>query len=349
MSKIPQSTPIDNPAAYAWKHQQAADDTLQSLQLEHRMGRSLNDFFNSRSYFLVGGGNLQANLDLFWTGTGLTSPLGGGIAAYSRRTFKYPLLVMRTILPILDVNNRIWIGFEDGDSTPGQNIIAFYMDNNFRMIGSGNSRAANAALPATYDTAVNTYKLKINKNNAEFFVNDVLVQVSIFDLAPAPLVIADYPPYIVLNTPRWNGLEEITALAEIYNVTGAQRTIGCDITGNNFTIGDGVPIPGRVYPLYTTATLDLWTGLAIGAAVTSHPIPVWGYSNRTLYFETGAAGGTIVIQSYRSVGGWFNYETKVLAANTPWVYALTNEMIAARCVYTPNGAETIGNAEMYLS
>jgi len=103
-------------------------------------------------------------------------------------------------------------------------------------------------------------------------------------------------------------------------------------------------------PLYNEDTETKWSNLDTnGNTQTSHPVPIWGYPNRTLYFESDAAG-TLDIEIYVG-GGWQVYDSPSVTANELLSYNLPAEMQAPlmRCVYTPTDSDTITYSEVHLA
>lgn len=91
---------------------ETSDDALQSLQIEHRLGRSLNDFFNSR-IGPVGEPPQKVDVDSYWTADGLAVPSGyQNLSVYSRAVFSYPQLAAYTKLPTLATGLSYWVGLK---------------------------------------------------------------------------------------------------------------------------------------------------------------------------------------------------------------------------------------------
>lgn len=315
------------------------DDGLQSIQLEHRGGRSLNDFFVSR-----GALTSFTDLDTWWTNT-LRVPTGGGsIAIYSRKAFSYPMLGFRMILPGIAANADLWVGFERGGAAPitGIPLIAL-LDANTGTYFNGFEASPHIEdiLPANAYTALNRYTLKVNKCSAELFVDYDLIAVLLAGVPEALPVWENNPPY-ALASGKAILPKSLPTLLETHTETQISSE------GNSFIAADGDPLPPRQYALYNENTATKWTGLATaGALQTSHPVPVWGYTNKSLYFMADGAG-TLTVQIY-SGGGWRTIATPAVAANTLVVYALASETPIARCTYDPSNNDTITLAEWCLS
>jgi len=329
-------------------------DALQSIQIEHRLGRSLNDFFNGRITPHATGVAERVDLDKYWTSAGLVCPAGyGPIAAYSRKAFSYPILSLDTVLtaPGVGVNN--YIGFEDGGGFPCfLAALRTLTEVLFGIMEVGGLVIVNfhiqPLLPADFATERHHYQIKINRCNVELTVDRELVLVVLLGLPETIPTWENNPPYVIGSVAGLFAPKSVTSLFEVVSPgTGSDILLYPGL--NMFTLVDGDPLPPRQYALYTESTNTKWNGLAPGAVVTSHPVPVWGYPKKTLVFQATAAGN-LDIQVY-SGGGWRSWVPGgiTLVANQLEVYNLNGEIPIARCVYTRTAAETITLAEWYLN
>lgn len=328
------------------------DDGLQATLLEHRIGRSLNDFFVARQY-LDGVTPTKANVDDYWTTAfgPLTAP--NIVAIYSRRAFAYPFLVVATTLTAPAVGAISWIGLENGAQGYGGYVA---------LIGGGATNWKFGAFAAgqftpqldiqsllgiNYTTYAEQYTFKLNKCNAELWtarIRNTPMAVILHGLNEA-IPSWEAAPYalggLVAPMPA-----QMTTLIE---VQGTVSSFGCNMSGaNHFVAADGDPLPPRHYTVYTENSTTKWRALATGGvALTSHPIPVWGYQTKTLLFEANAAG-TLEVEVY--VGGaWRVMATPTVVGNELLQYDLTAEVPIVRLVYTPTNGDTIAAAEWFLS
>ena len=283
----------------------------------------------------------------------LVTPLavGGTLYLYSRQFFDYPELFSRTVLADrtgLPLNSLAAFEFEG--IAGAHSLRAGYWVRNIAGLttvygvytdqagmGEGNGVDLAAYLPVDYMTASHLYSCKLNKGIVEYRIDNELVLAVIYATDSVFYTLAG-PPYDIRVVPRG------------YNPLSAQFHLHLEDTNPFFISGfsNGVPLPPRVFPLYNTGTNTSWTALATsGNLQTSHPVPVFGYTTKTLYFmATGA--GTLTVQIYAG-GGWRTIATPAVAANTLVVYALASETPIVQCLYDPSNGDTITLAEWCLS
>ena len=107
-------------------------------------------------------------------------------------------------------------------------------------------------------------------------------------------------------------------------------------------------MPPRTFRLYSTGTNTLLAGLAVNPDVTSHPIPTFGYSSKTLMFRASGAG-TLSIQVLTQANNWREYDTVPVTANTLISYIIEGDAVLARTVFTPTTPPaTISDAEVIM-
>ena len=330
----------------------ARQDGLQSVQHEHRLGRSLNDFFNARITNDATGVTSRADLDELWTSAGLVCPAGyRSLAVYSRKAFSYPILSMNMILPTLAAGASNWMGFEDGGSAPAFIAALRVAGTSLRfLIGADGSAIyiypPTDLIPVDYDTVAHRYGIKINRCNVEVSIDDVVIVIVLLGLRNV-ISTGNFPPYRLGSVNSPFPPAAITTLFEVATSgTGSDILLGSEY--NYFSCVDGDPMPLRQYPLYTENTAIKWAGLATaGALQTSHPVPVWGYTRKSLLFQATGAG-TLTVQIYAG-GGWRTIATPTVVADTLVVYDLAAETPIARCTYDPSNNDTITLAEWGLS
>ena len=272
----------------------------------------------------------------------------GAVAIYSKQAFN--AVAWRTKLPELADTQEAWMGME-ADSTMGVGLAAFCWrqaagEAEKMYIGYGGAFAHSiaeitAAAPANAKTARHVYSIYIKKSYIEFYIDDGLVGIVMN--APMTLPTVAYPPYVVV-APNVPIAQRLLPLVE---AVGMLTELVFPLHPHGFRAAESPDLALPIFPFYTTGTTSKWTGLAIAAAVTSHPIPGLGYSQKDLYFKAGASGGTLQVQTYIG-GAWVTYETKVLGKADEWVYSINREMVILRCIYTPVANETIGYAEIQL-
>jgi len=328
----------------------ASLDALQSIQLEHRIDRSLNDFFNGRISPVVGVTH-KIDLDTYWTSSGLRIPPGHRfLSVYTRAVYLYGHIGIWTKLGPLSIDNFDLIEFETGGGSRGVKA-GFLRGAAFEAPRWGGNSAtallADIFLPADYATAEHLYSIKVNRPNVEIYIDENLIGVGLIGL-PEPIPVwQNNPPYNLGGCKVTGTNIAVPALIEI-DGGGAEYLFPCNPNSNNYIAANGDPLPPRQYALYTENTATKWNGLATNVARTSHPVPVWGYPRKTLVFQANAAGN-LAIQVYVG-GGWRAWVPGgiTLVANQLEVYNLNGEVPIMRAVYTPVGADTITLAECYL-
>jgi len=330
---------------------EAGDDALQSIQLEHRLGGRLNDFFNATNL----DGTKRVDPADYWTSEGLENAY-----VYTRGAFRYPILIAYAKLPTMGDGVRADMGFESGRATDLTHHARFLVEENeiefeygLCHLGGRNMDIAlhNAAwLPSDYDAAYHVYQIVVKKNGAEFWLDNMLRAVALAGVgiggtgnAPAdtswnhqsPYALGLYYPNVIAPT--------LTGYFMAHN-----GKLGIDITGNNVVVMEGEPCPPRKFPLYTANSDTQWAGASLsGTGNTSHPVPVWGYPNKTLLFQSDAAG-TLHIDVY--VGGdWRRWDDISLTANELCIYNINGEFPLARAVYDATNSDSIAVAELDVS
>ena len=99
---------------------------------------------------------------------------------------------------------------------------------------------------------------------------------------------------------------------------------------------EGDPQPPISMLLYVPGTDDPIAGKSISSgSLTSHPVPIYGYSNVTLYFEADK-GGTVEIQILTPSEAWYTYDIISYSANTLLKYKIQHDGLLARLIYTPS-------------
>lgn len=276
------------------------------------------------------------------------------VAIYSKKAWEYGYASFRTKLPTLTVDNQeVWMGFEN-DSATGSGIAAFCLR---RLAGVTNLRAycggafspldtgITSALPADYLTMRHVYTIMVTKHGSEFYIDNSLVAVAVTSPFLNFTSIA-YPPYVILRVNR-PFTPMITTLLE---VRGEGVELILPLAPSQTRINDGDPLPPRCYTLYAAGTTTLLAGLTLAAgSTTSHPVPVFGYSSKTLLFRADGAG-TLSIQVLTQTNNWREYDSLPVLANTLLSYIMTGDAALTRVVFTPTTPPvTITDAEMILA
>jgi len=220
-----------------------------------------------------------------------------------------------------------------------------YISLELKRYGLGGGVGMTTVLPSDYDTADHHYSLKANKGIVEFWIDHQPKAFGI--LGPTGYrkeveVKSNTEPYPIFLVP-W-GFHGKAPL-KLENNKGSTPMEVSDVS-----VHTGQARPARRFQLFVEDSTTKWNNYDTGGTVqTSHPVPIWGYPNKTLYFKADA-GGDLDIEVY--VGdGWEVYDTVSLTANELENYPFPREMQAPlmRCVYTPTDADTILLGEVDLA
>jgi len=268
--------------------------------------------------------------------------------ACTRKTFSYPYMnISFDSLPTYTTDNiEIWIGFSNPISLVGGN------NNKYRLHTQGGAELeVQDHMPSDYDTDQNWYTLKVGEQRGELWINDTYRGV----------VLSNLPE----NIPTWTGkpyslggdttLSFPKAPVQLVAVDFSDHDTPTRVTyyGRRLyedwglAVREGSPLPPVQFRVYTENSSTKWQGSSLSGTVQSHPVPVWGYPNKTLYFKSGAAG-TLRVQIYVG-GGWVTRYEKSLTADELFVYTLDEEVPIARCEYVATNSDAIDVAEWYLS
>jgi hypothetical protein len=264
---------------------------------------------------------------------------------YTRNSWKYPWGGVIAKLPNLSTVTGYFFlfGFEPG---PGGDwgIVDFMIRNGvFYADCQGTWAGITSMLPSDYYTAYHRYSIKLNKSTVEYYIDDVLVAVGVRGVSFTTI---NGPPYTVLGSYNARvGFDEAPAFIELYYTSVSQYYT--DPT--QFRAMDGDPLPPRDYPLYLTGTNTKMAGYSISSgSVTSHPVPVFGYAMKTLYFQAGQAG-TLSIEALTLTGNWRTYDSVSVSAGTLKVYPMAGDAVLARVTFTPSAYPcTVNDAECIL-
>ena len=283
---------------------------------------------------------------------------GGWLRILSRQSFTYPCLTLTTKLPTLKEDRVIILDCTVGRHA-GNGMGSFSLiDTDFFLRANKAGERTDLKLndnliPSDYDTDTNCYQLKISETALEGYINGELVGVILFGVKEGIPKWENSEPYAIGSHPRtlsrnfhfgvelnYRSVPNPEAFTFPLNLVSHERIL----------MSNGASTPPRQYPLYKENTSTKWNGLATGGSVqTSHPVPIWGYPNKTLYFKSDASG-TLDIEVYVG-GGWEVYDSVSPTAGELETYLLSQEMQAPimRCVYTPTDDDTINLAEVNLA
>ena len=267
----------------------ANEDASQSLQYDHRLDRSLNDFFNGVGREPGETEYHRIDLDKYWDTEGFYLPDGAGcFRATSRKAFAYPACTFYTKLPTMRQDNHFWLGFitePDGVLS----IACFeWIRGQFRAVIGDlaivHEVNLDSFLPSNYDTARHRYTIKVNRSSVEFYINYELCAVGLLGLLPVGEYVTlsqDQPPYAVFGNFTPLMANRLSMFIEIDTDEG-DLLFPINPEDNSFAASDGDPQPPRQYVLYNENTSTKWAGQAVSTRILSHPVPIWGHQSKTV-------------------------------------------------------------------
>jgi hypothetical protein len=278
-----------------------------------------------------------------------------GLALYSKRAFNYGHIAVKTKLPDMTgyaSNAWIFFGFENGWAA-GNGIAAFKWDANNNLWAvlatpfwkRGPIVDLTNMLPSDYQTAYHVYSIKLNRNMAVFYIDTKAVCYGLFTPNSYFTPISG-PPYALFSVET----EIASSQLALIEIGGRGKELKLDLPYYNVRVIDGDPCPPMVIRLYQSGTNTLLAGLSLSSgSVTSHPVPIFGYRDKTIYFQTDQSG-IILIEILTQTGNWRTYDSDTVSAKTLWWYKMTGDAVLARITFTPYTYPcTILDAEVVLS
>ncbi len=320
-------------------------DVLMPSVWEHKQDRNLDLFFNA-----VDSEQKRVRFSEWFKDRYIVGGAPGQFSKmYSKCAWRYGYYILSTRFATQCSTWQLF-GAEAGGG--GQSTCAFFMlgDPHFwnRFDGHGNFTRVDlnilTHLPATYNTAAHTYVLKVNRNNIMAFIDGKLISVCLLG-SPTGALVANVQPYCLASI-----ASQYCDANLFFGLEGGTESVSVGPLYENSPYAmDGAPITPILIKAYKINTSTLWQGLATGGdAQTSHPIPVWGYPNKTFLFQATGAG-SLQMQMYAGDDWQDHGDPIVVGANKLEVYNLDAEVPYARCVYDPENNDTITLAEWSLS
>lgn len=328
---------------------QTNDDALQSIDAQYRVGKSLNEFFNGVTSSREG--LITADLDKYWTAEGLTVGPGSIIKVVTRKTFEYPILMAWIKLLPPNPDYSVHLGVNAGTDA-GAGVLQLASETGAPYSLYLGVRADNAILdvqdllPPGYDQREHTYILKLNRYGGELWIDQSLKAVILQGLwEELPRITG--VPYALAGTRR-NVASNMSAYVELNPQKGGPYTLKIDgLNGDYFVAANGDSSPPRQFALFNEHTNVRWAGQAISAKAISHPIPIWGYTQKTLLFQA-TGEGTLDIRVYAG-GDWRLYKSVPVAANALVTENIDHQAPLVRYEYTPGASQTVKVAEVNLN
>jgi hypothetical protein len=342
-------------------------DLHSTFQWEHFLEQGVDAHFIARTIGL-NGVESPAKASDFWKVVDYATYEGSftlpaslsGVSVHSRRAFKYPQLYGYLKMPDLTpVGSETYMSFRIGfrQSPDNFNGAAYfelstevgYASNVLRAyagtLAGGILPSLEAVKPSDFLTTYHSYRIAVAKNNVLFFINSALRAVFVQCLPEASYsVYNNAPPYAISLIPPL--ASSLSAFMEIYTdrSSPAPADFTAPVSPYDIAVSDGKEIIPLTLPLFKEGTDTVLAGYAVSSgSVTSHPIPTFGYSRKTLYFMADQAG-TLEVQVFTYSSAfvpaygllWKNYDSVSVPANTLLKYSINDEVVLARVVFTPS-------------
>jgi hypothetical protein len=349
-------------------------DIHSTFQWEHFLEQGINAHFITRTADLKGSSILIKASD-FWKQVDYKPPFEGTltlpkdkmlVAIYSRRAFMYPNLIANVKLPSLslvgdETHMYLYLGLENGNSIYN-GIASFLLDTyttytNRLFVVAGpltgvSQLNIDVAKPADFNTAYHIYRVILTKNLVLFFIDGRLRAVAVQSLQGGYVKVKEnvLPYSITLISPMPSSMTTLIELYAFGRSSIASADAVAPLSPFRFRVSDGKDIIPLALPLYLDNTDTALADYSISSgSITSHPIPVFGYSEKTIYFMASQSG-TLNIEVYTLSGNWRTYDSISIPANTFYAYKMTGDAVLARVKFTPNTyPATINEAGVVLN
>jgi len=299
----------------------------------------------------------------YWTTAGLRCPSNAqGVAVWTRRTFKYPKAAVVAKIPPPQAGAYYYpiCLFNMASSELGGPIEFHSYGTDYDILAAGAWKTGVShpfvkvqnILPSDYSTAYHNYMVKVNRWGVEFFIDGRLRGVVVATQSDFRYQLNNTLPYAIavgyaaLNSEFCFGLR-------VGNTSSNPADWGerlLPISPHYVAVGDGEACPPRALHLYVSGSDTRLAGQSISSgSLSSHPIPIFGYPNKTLFFQANQAG-TLLIEVLTLTGNWRTYDTNTISANTLWWYKMTGDAVLARLTFTPTTYPcSISEAEVVLN
>jgi len=284
------------------------------------------------------------------------------VTAYSRRAFMYPNVYAFTALSdirIVGNESRIefYMGIENGVNVMNGRAAFMSLSSGelYVVVGPMYGYATmliDVAKPMDFSTAKHSYRI-IHSKNATFFMIDNRIRaiaLQCYEGTPVKVNENVLPYSIVLISQMPSTLKAYLQLSAAARTAIATEDLYVPLSPTWFRVSDGKDIIPLQLSLYLANSDTRLAGYSISSgSATSHPFPLWGYTNKTLLFMSNQAG-TLDIQVYTLSRNWRSYDTVSVSANTLVKYRFQDTFPLARVVFTPSSyPATINEAEIDLS
>jgi len=300
----------------------------------------------------------------YWDNNGLRCTSDAAeVSVWTRRTFKWPKATVVAKLPppergacyypiaLFSVARSEWNGaieFHTWDSSRYDVLMA----GQWRTSAQYAWVYVQDLLPPDYSTAYHTYTLEVHRWGVEFYIDGILRAVLVASRTPVRFQLNNTRPYAVGVGYVSLGSEYVFGI-RVGN-TNPDPTQWADrllpISPHFVAVSDGDPLPPRSYPMYIPGTDTPMAGYSVSSeSVESHPIPIYGYKDKTIYFMSDQTG-TLSIQILTSSLSWREYDSVPVSAGRLLVYKMTGDALLVKVAFTPSTyPATILEAEVHVA
>jgi len=333
-------------------------DLHSAFTYEKFLSQGVDAHFNARK--LEGGAQVSVKPSDFWKQLTPEIAVDGefkcpasavATVAYSKNIFNLASFRTKTPAFTKDTQGAYW-GFEDGGQV-GTGIALFYCwydepVDRFGVIADGLFSEKvfyiDAALPVNARTALHRYGVALLRPWAEFYI-DGLPVAYVLNSTHLAFTDVNYPPYGISSGTCAFATKQLGMIG----LEGLEQDLVFPLAPSLTRYGHIAELPPRVFRLYDAGTKVLFAGLAIAAgSEISHPVPVFGYSKKTLFFQATQAG-TLLLEVLMETGNWRTYDSLSILANTLLAYLVDGKAVLMRVTFTPGSyPATISEAEMIL-
>jgi len=343
---------------------------INSVQWEHTLRYGIDGMFMSRVAHVSGTQTSEKASDFLKIGTDgksgtFTFPAEENtVAVYSIKTFRNPHFTYYGKLPRLslvgdETSALFFLGLETGGKS-GNAIFSFRLiktstyDNLLTVSVGGQFSSTNPSMdiykPSDFDTADHRYGVKVARNLAMLLVDGTIIFFAIPTGAYPPTTIKyNVKPYGIAFIPCISPSLSLLMEYTTNRSTTAPSDVTFDFNPTRLCCQEGSDIIPLTLPLYIENSDTKLAGYSISSgSVTSHEVPIFGYTKKTLYFHADQSG-TLEIEIYTTTKNWRTYDTQSVSANTLLSYNIDAEGILARVIFTPSTYPcTVNEAEIIL-
>jgi hypothetical protein len=328
-----------------------------SIQWEYILEYGIDEFFVGRGVKLDST-EFTTKASTFWEQVSYRKPFTGRFklpgelrtsAVYSRRSFKYPILIYRGPFPNPPtISNYVafYIGLENGAAAFNGILSYIFSPNRLTTVIAG-------ALPTLYSIGINNifppdenehvFKIYHGEYISMFTIDNNIVAFVVQNETPG--IIASSAPYVIIASRKLP--ESLAVLLEMLTdktkPSEDAYVYGPSYSNIRVSESDGHhPIYMKLYKEYSNQPLE---GMQISSTIYSHPFPLL-YKHEAKILLLSSGSGTIDIEMYTQPGTT-TIETYSYSANSA-LFITPPRVPVARLKISPSSSQTIQIASILL-